>query len=325
MNIAIIGAGLIGRKRAYNLPSDFRLKTVCDVNEDAGRKLASECKCNFSNNWKITVNDPGIRAIIISTTHNYLFPIAETAAKNDKHIFIEKPGARNIDELRKLAALTAGKQQVIMVGYNHRFHPAIIKAKKITDSAFFGRILFIRARYGHGGRVGYGKEWRSDKRISGGGELLDQGSHLIDLVNFFIGNKIIDLDARLGNFFWDSKVEDAAFIYLKNNQNQAALLSTSWVEWKNIFSFEIILERAKLQIDGLGGSYGPEKLTVYKMKPEMGPPKITEYLFKGDDLSWEKELRTFSLKIRKKNYSRIELNKAQFVLDVIDKIYSKQK
>ena len=133
--------------------------------------------------------------------------------------------------------------------------------------------MFIRARYGHGGRVGYEREWRAQREVSGGGELIDQGIHLIDLTRFLAG----DVDLAFGELrttFWDMDVEDNAFLALRPHAGGFAWLHASWTEWKNLFSLEIMLERAKIEIAGLGGSYGPETLTLFEMLPEMGPPLV---------------------------------------------------
>ncbi len=320
MNIAIIGAGLIGRKRAKALPKDVNLSIVCDVNERRALEFARDFRCDSEKSWKKVVRNPKIQAVIISTTNKFLSPIAVSAILQGKHVLIEKPGSRNIKELQKISKAYHKAKVIVMFGYNHRYHPSIIKAKNLIDSKKFGKILFIRAKYGHGGRLGYEKEWRFNKTISGGGELLDQGSHLIDLVNFFCGrmNNVVGLTSRL---FWKSKVEDSAFFILNNKKGQVAQLSTTWVEWKNIFSLEIMLKRAKIQIDSLGGSYGREKLTLYKMKPEMGPPDIEELLFDESDISWENENRIFFERVRQKIYNDTSIKDALYVLSIVEKLY----
>lgn len=320
MNIAIIGVGLIGSKRVKALPSDVNLITVCDINKEKALNLADEFKCESVSDWRSVTNNPRVQAIIISTTNNYLTPIAVSSILHGKHVLIEKPGARNLKELQKIFKAYHKKKVVVMFGYNHRYHPAIIKAKKIVDSRKFGKVLFIRARYGHGGRLRYEKEWRFKREVSGGGELLDQGSHLIDLVKFFCGemNEVYGKTCRL---FWKSRAEDSSFLILSNKRGQIAQLSATWVEWKNIFSLEIMLRSAKIQIDGLGGSYGDEKLTLYKMKPEMRPPEMEEFLFDEIDKSWENENKVFFKKIKNKEYSDSSLKDALYVLSIVEKIY----
>ena len=179
----------------------------------------------------------------------------------------------------------------ICVGFNHRFHESFLEIKQELEKKDFGELMFIRGRYGHGGRLGYEKEWRANKDISGGGELIDQGSHLIDLSLFFDKN-FRHFKSHNETFFWDMDVEDNAFLVLKAKKS-ISWLHASWTEWKNLFSFEIYYKRAKFMVEGLGGSYGQETLTKYFMKDEMGVPVIEKKLYPKEDNSWSKEMDMF--------------------------------
>lgn len=322
MNVAIIGAGLIGRKRAQALPKGVKLSIICDIDPQKAKDFANDFNCNPETDWRVVTKNHKIDAVIVSTVNKFLAPITREAILGGKHVLVEKPGARNLLELKKIAKIYKNKS-VLIYGYNHRYHPTMIAAKKIIDSGMFGQILFIRAKYGHGGRLGYEKEWRFNKDLAGGGELLDQGSHLIDLVNYFTG-PMTKTFGLVDNLFWRSKLEDSAFFILRNNKGQIAQLSASCVEWKNIFCFEIMLKNAKIQIDGLGRSYGQEKLTLYKMKPEMGPPTIEEFSFNKDS-SWQEETKLFFSQIKRKNYSSKSLDDAIYVLSIIEKLYQRNR
>lgn len=322
MNTAIIGAGLIGKKRALALPQGVRVHTICDVDQKRANIFADEFNCKIETDWKKVMKNSDIQTVIICTSNKYLSEIAAGAIQNGKHVLIEKPGARHAKDIQKIIDAYKRKKVVVMFGYNHRYHPAMVLAKKIINSKKYGDVLFIRAKYGHGGRLGYDKEWRFDKEVSGGGQLLDQGSHLIDLSNYFAGELAYD-SGRIDTLFWDTKLEDAAFILLKRKKTVASL-STTCLEWKNLFCFEIMLKTAKIQIDGLGRSYGVEKLTHYIMKPEMGPPKVVEYVFDGEDTSWFIENKSFFDKIKRKEYSDVSLREAAYVLKIINQAYSKK-
>jgi predicted dehydrogenase len=177
----------------------------------------------------------------------------------------------------------------VRVGFNHRFHPALLDARRLVEGGGYGRLLHVRARYGHGGRVGYEREWRAAREISGGGELIDQGIHLVDLTRSLFGDADLAF-AELRTDFWPMEVEDNAFLALRPRMGGFAWLHASWSEWKNLFSFEIALERAKLEVTGLGGSYGVERLTVHEMRPEMGPPTTSAQEWDEPDRSWAREL-----------------------------------
>lgn len=320
MKIAIVGAGLIGRKRAGALPEGVILKTVCDKDAEKGQALAKDFSAGFEPEWENVIDDPEVEAIIIATTHDWLTPIAKAAILKGKHVLIEKPGARSLEEFEELIKAHQQNPVTVMFGYNHRYHPGIQKAKELVDSKEYGEVMFIRARYGHGARLGYEKEWRFKKEMSGGGELIDQGPHLIDLTNYLAG-QFNEVAGFTGSLYWDTKLEDAAFWAMKSDVGQIAQLSVTCEEWKNIFCFEIMLKKAKIQIDGLGRSYGKEKVTLYKMKPEMGPPDVEEFEFPEEDNSWKTENQIFFDRIKSKDYSPTALADGKYVHEIISKLY----
>ena len=277
-NIAIVGCGLIGSKRARSL-AGARLALCCDL--ELGRAMALAAAhpgAETATDWRLAVTAPDIDIVIVATTHDMLAPIATEAAHAGKHVFIEKPGARRACELDAVADAAGRTGALVRVGFNHRYHRAVQKARAIFDSGAIGPLLFIRGRYGHGGRSGYEREWRANPDLSGGGELLDQGVHLIDLSRWFLGD-FTRVTGRTPSFFWKMPVEDNAFLLLETAAAQIAFLHASWTEWKNLFSFEICGRDGKLEISGLGGSYGTERLTFYKMSPDMGPPETTAWEF----------------------------------------------
>lgn len=324
MNVGIVGAGFIGNKRARAL-GDAKLVLVADIREDRAKKLAEKHHCDCTSKWKEVVGNDSVDIVIVSTTNDYLAPIAIEAIKNGKHTLIEKPGARNLKELSKVMDAAKKRGDVkVKVGFNHRFHPALLKAKEIFDSGEIGELMYIRARYGHGGRKDYDKEWRAKPEIAGGGEMLDQGMHLVDLSRWFAG----DFDGTIGyckTMFWDMGVEDNCFALLKNKSGQIASLHTSWTEWKNLFSFEIFCKYGKLDINGLGGSYGEETLTYYKMKPEFGVPDKFVYTWPGKDVSWELELGDFIVAIRENREPVGTLHDAYAAMKIVFDIYKWSK
>jgi predicted dehydrogenase len=194
------------------------------------------------------------------------------------------------------------------------------KAKSLISAGDLGELMFVRARYGHGGRVGYDKEWRSDPNLSGGGELIDQGPHLIDLSRWFLGD-FTQVQGYAHTYYWDMAVDDNSFMLLKTSANQAAFLHVSCTEWKNIFSMEIYGKDGKLDLSGLGGSYGVEKLSYYKMLPEMGPPETISWEYPMADNSWAVEMHEFYQDIFLDREPSSGLNDAYQSLKIIDQIY----
>src|SRR5262249_55544410 len=149
--------------------------------------------------------------VMIATVNASLAPLALQAVQHGKHVLVEKPAAIRVKELEQLEALAQKQGALVRVGYNHRYHPACLKALEIFRTGALGPILFVRGRYGQGGRVGYDKEWRADPKLSGGGELIDQGVHLIDLAGLFLG-EFTQVDGHVATYFWKMPVDDNAFL-----------------------------------------------------------------------------------------------------------------
>jgi predicted dehydrogenase len=322
---AIIGCGVIGRKRAIALGQipGAALGHACDL--DAARaadlaRLAPGCKS--TTDLETALADPEVRAVIVSTLNASLAPIALAAVQAGKHVLVEKPGALQAGQLREIRDAAARTGARVRLGYNHRFHPALQKARELIDAGALGPLMFLRARYGHGGRKGYDREWRADSALSGGGELIDQGVHLIDLAGWFLGD-FTTIDGHATTYFWDMKVDDNAFLSLRTPAGQTAWLHVSCTEWKNLFSLEIYGRDAKLAIDGLGGSYGLERLTYYKMLPQMGPPETTTFEYPQADDSWGNETRAFIDDIRLGREPEPGLREGIRTLEIVETIYQK--
>jgi predicted dehydrogenase len=320
MRAAIIGCGLIGRKRSQAL-SGCRLAVCCDTLGDRAEELASTAAGAVAlTDWQAAVTRPDVDLVFVATTHDMLAPVACAAAAAGKHVLVEKPGARRAAELDPVREAAARTDVRVRVGFNHRYHRAFRKAREVFDSGVLGEMMFVRGRYGHGGRPGYDKEWRALPELSGGGELVDQGLHLIDLGRWFLGD-FDKVQGHIATYFWNTPVEDNGFLLLRTAAGQTAFLHASWTEWKNTFSFEIYGRTGKLEITGLGGSYGVERVTFYRMSPAMGPPETTTWEYPMADDSWEVEFREFLDDIRLGRRSSPGIADAQAALRVIEKVY----
>ncbi len=320
---AVIGCGLIGRKRVLALGKHPPLRYTCDLDAARAADLAKlAAGCTAVTDYRVVLADPAVDALIVSTLNASLAPITLAAVRAGKHVLVEKPGALRAEQLREIQAAAAITGARVRIGYNHRFHPALQKARELIDSGALGPLMFLRGRYGHGGRKGYDREWRADPARSGGGELIDQGVHLIDLAGWFLGH-FPKVEGHATTYFWDMRVDDNAFLSLRTAAGQTAWLHVSCTEWKNLFSLEIYGRDAKLAIDGLGGSYGVERLTYYKMLPEMGPPETTAWEFPRGDESWAIETRAFVDDIVHGRDPQPGLAEGIRVLEVVEAIYAK--
>jgi len=317
---AVNGCGLVGTKRA-KAAGEIQIVSCCDVDEARAQALAGAVPgAEASTDWQATVRRSDLHVVFVATTHDMLGPIGTEAAATGKHVLIEKPGARSKAELAAIKKAAARTGALVRVGFNHRYHAAFRKAREIFESGTLGEMMFVRARYGHGGRPGYHQEWRALREISGGGELVDQGMHLIDLARWFLGN-FSEVKGMIGTFFWNMPVEDNAFLMLRTPGGQVASLHATWTEWKNLFSFEIYGRGGKLEISGLGGSYGVERLVFYRMLPEMGPPETTIWEYPGADDSWQREVAEFAEDIRLQRQPSPGLAEAEAAWEIVESVY----
>lgn len=320
--VAIVGCGAIGRKRSAAL-AGARLVACADLHVERAEALArATAHAVATADWRAAIEHPGVDVVVVATTNDYLASVTSASLAAGKHVLVEKPAARRAAELAPVMALAARHGRLVRVGFNHRFHPAVRHARRLVDSGVLGPLLFLRARYGHGGRVGYDREWRADPVKSGGGELIDQGVHVIDLARWFLGD-FTDVSGRAHTYFWQMPVDDNAFMLLETAARQTALLHVSCTEWKNLFSFELYGRDAKIHVEGLGGSYGLERLALYRMLPEMGPPETTIWEYPQADDSWNLEFAEFLEDIGANRQPAASLADARAALTVVESIYAR--
>ena len=325
MRVGVLGCGLIGAKRADALPKEDQLVAVFDVVPERARALAARFGARDKTEVSPSAQDlvERVDVVIVATTNDQLVPSGMLAVTAGKHVLVEKPAARSATELEPLANAARGRGVRVKVGFNHRFHPAALRAREILDGGGCGDVMFVRARYGHGGRVGYDTEWRADPARSGGGELIDQGVHLVDLARWFLGAELKDVFGRTHTYFWKMPVDDNAFLTLATASGQVAHLHASCTEWKNMFSFEIYARHAKLHLEGLGGSYGVERLYHYQMRPEMGPPDTVIHEYPGADKSWAVEWAHFARALKTGAPLCGDVDDALATLRIVDRVYGR--
>jgi predicted dehydrogenase len=337
LRVGIIGCGLIGNKRARAIKDDPWSYLACASDivfshaEDLVKEYADR-KAVAYQDWQDLLDKGKVDAVVIATPNKYLKEITQGAAQRKVHILCEKPLGRNFSESTDMVRAAKENEVILKTGFNHRHHPAILKAHQLVKDNVIGKIYYARCIYGHGGRPGYEKEWRASRDVSGGGELLDQGVHVVDLFRWFMGD-FKEAYGYTSTCYWNMEVEDNAFALFKTAKGQTASMHTSWTQWKNRFTFEIYGEAGYLIIHGLGGSYGTETLHIGKRKKvngyellvnkkrisqdpsdekianqlitnntvhqyEGGPPDEEIIEFPGPDISWEEEWKEFVSAIR---------------------------
>jgi predicted dehydrogenase len=295
LRVGIAGCGLIGRKRAEALAAGDSVVGCVDLVPEAAAALAADhgaVAC--AGLQELLEMAPDV--VVVAAPHDQLAGLAESALDAGSHVLVEKPAGLGTPQIARLRAAAERADRRVKVGFNHRFHPGIARAAAEVHSGAHGELMHLRGRYGHGGRLGYDREWRAEPARSGGGELIDQGMHLLDLTHWIAGPLPLH-SALLRTHFWDTPVEDNAALILGERQGRSApwaMLHVTWTEWKNLFSLEIYCRTAKLQVDGLVRSYGPQTLRIYRMTPELGPPQLEEIAYDPEDTSWNREWEHFA-------------------------------
>jgi predicted dehydrogenase len=297
LRVAVIGAGRMGVRRAgVARAAGARIEWVVDPQLALAEQLAQGARA--SSAWREAVRDPQVDCVIVSTPNHLLAPVALAAIEARKHVLVEKPSARCAAELEPVVEAARREKLVCKAGFNYRFHPAVRRAWEMLRADQIGRLLHVVARHGHGGRRGLEREWRANPQLSGGGQLLDQGVHLLDLCRWFVGAEFTQVQAVVATEFWPMPVEDTAFCLLRTAAGVTCSVLVSLVEWKNKFHFEAVGDKGSLLVEGLGGSYGPERLTVIRRPPEFGVPQVETEEFENPDRCWDEEWAEFTAAVR---------------------------
>lgn len=297
IKIGIAGFGKIGQVRASEIEKrdDAKVVAIYDINKPA--KLHEDVK--FCESFEELLAQD-IDAVFVCAFNSVLADYTTQALEAGKHVFCEKPPARTSEELKKVIEAEKKTNLVLKYGFNHRYHYSVIEAKKIIDSGSMGKMLWLRGVYGKAGSIDYHKNWRNYREYSGGGILIDQGIHMLDLMRYLSGEDFIHINSFVTTSFWDIEAEDNAFAIMQSDRKITAMLHSSATQWKHKFLLEMAFEEGYINLDGiLSGtrSYAPEQLVVGRREFEditfaMGKPRETTIWFENDD-SWKLEVDEF--------------------------------
>ena len=297
IKVAIAGYGKIGQVRAQELSKNKDTEVVAVFDIKKPEQLDEKIKFCESYEELLTQD---IDAVFVCAFNNVLADYTTLALKAGKHVFCEKPPARTSEELLSVIEAEKESELVLKYGFNHRYHYSVIEAKKLIDSGSMGKLLWLRGVYGKAGSIDYDKNWRNYKEISGGGILIDQGIHMLDLMRYFSGQDFTHINSFVTTSYWDIESEDNAFAIMQSDEKITAMLHSSATQWKHKFLLEMCFEEGYVHLDGiLSGtrSYAPEKLVVGRREFEditfaMGKPKENTTWFENDD-SWKLEVDEF--------------------------------
>ncbi len=327
IRFGIVGYGKMGKIRARSIykSKDSTLISIYDTsNFELDNNNIKKCK-----SFDELISDD-IDAIFISTYVKFSSDYVIRSLKSGKHVFCEKPPSMNSDEMELVIEAEKKYGKVLKYGFNHRVHNSVIEAKSIINEGKLGKILWMRGVYGKAGSIDFHENWRNYKKFSGGGILLDQGIHMLDLFRYFSQENLNLLHSHITKSFWDIECEDNAFIIMNTKSGTVATLHSSATQWQHKFLLEIEMEKGYINLDGILSetrSYAPEKIIIGLRETEnynfaMGKPTEKIQHFEYDN-SWDLELEEFIFAI--KNNSKIvngNSNDALQIMKLVDKIYS---
>lgn len=274
---------------------DTHVTHVADLNKNL---LAAYPDQHGSTDWREVVN-ADVDAVFVATPNSVTPAVIIAALEAGKHVFSEKPPGRTVEDIENILRVEqAHPDRKLKFGFNHRYHAGIQEARRIIDSGRLGHLLWMRGVYGKAGGLGFENVWRSRKETAGGGILLDQGIHMLDLFRFFSGD-FIEVKSMVSTSYWPIDVEDNAFALLRDMHGRVAMLHCSSTQWKHRFNLELYLSGGYLSVNGILSStrsYGDETITVARNRFDeglaMGKP-TEEVIYFDTDPSWELEIRDF--------------------------------
>src|SRR5256714_6234483 len=294
--VAVIGAGLQARRRLPSIAEDgdYEVALIVDRKAEKAQTLAEALGAKVSTDWKVAISDSAIDVVVILTYPDSHAMMSLAAMEAGKDVLCEKPLSRTEDEARAMVETANRTGRILKCGFNHRFHPAVLEANRLFVAGHIGKPVFGRARYGIAGREGIEKEWRSDPKIVSGGQLMEQGVHLVDLFRWFLGdmNRVTGMTAA-SHWPMPAPLEDNGFVIMQSDTGVICSIHSSLTQWINLFDFEIYGAKGSLTVQGLGASYGVEKLIISEHDPN-GPCATRTIEYRGGDSSWKSEWKEFT-------------------------------
>ncbi len=329
INVGIIGLGRVGATRRDLISKHPRLAVtaVCDVKQpgpgSGWEKFPYYAKYD-------ALLEADVDAVFVATPNNITPKIVVAALRAGKHVFCEKPPGRGIDDIEAICREEKKhKGLVLKFGFNHRYHGSVMEAKRILDEGALGKVLWVRGIYGKAGSTTFEKEWRSSREVAGGGILLDQGIHMLDLFRFFLGD-FSEVKSFVTTAYWHIDLEDNAFALMRNDAGQIAFIHSSSTQWKHTFSLDIYCENGYLSLQGILSSTrsygGGERLIMAHKQFEdkahaVGNPRETVIHF-DTDRSWEMEVKEFAdCIVNNRRVQQGDSSDALKVMQLVDAIY----
>ena len=324
--VGIIGYGKMGqiRHQVISAFEDVQVQSIYDPE-------IIDTEIEKAQNSDQIIENPEIDAVFTCTPNYLNKPLTIQSLKAGKHVFCEKPPAFTAKDIEEIRAVEKESGKVLMYGFNHRHHASIKYMKKLVDDKEFGKILWMRGRYGKSVDETFYDNWRAKKELAGGGILIDQGIHMLDLF-LHLGGNFDNVHASVSNLYWNLSVEDNVFATLENTKTGlAASLHSTMTQWRHLVSLEVFLEKGYLVLNGLktsSNTYGEEILTIAKNRSTAPAAtwKDEKNITYHTDESWESELTEFFSAIKSNREVKLgNSSDALKLMKIVDKIYSFKK
>ena len=299
MKVGIAGYGVVGKTRHASILRNTPLKVnaISEASPQAQKDIPNDC--DIYNTYQELIEKAEIEIVFISLPNKFAAEAVKLSLEKGLHVFCEKPPARTLDELTEVYKLFQNyPDQKLMYGFNHRFHLSVEEAKKIIDNNTLGKIINLKGVYGKSQIISFNQtDWRTKREESGGGILLDQGIHMLDLIRYLSGKDFSKIFSFIDNAFWNYDVEDNAYVLMKSSDGVVAQLHSSATQWRHVFKLEITFQKGSLVLGGLltgSKSYGDETLRIITSNPEKdkGMPMESTTKF-NEDVSWDNEIQYF--------------------------------
>jgi predicted dehydrogenase len=297
LKVGIAGYGVVAKRRRYYIDQhpNFQTVAICDQLFTEPGSIREGVRA-YSNYHQL-LEEP--LDVLIVCLPNYLAPEVTIAGlEKGMHVFCEKPPGRTISDIKRVIEVEKKHPGLLLkYGFNHRYHESVKEALQIIKSNVYGEVVNVQGEYGKSRIIPYSGGWRSERKIAGGGILLDQGIHMVDLMRLFCG-EFIEVKSFVSNNYWNHDVEDNAFALMKDKKGRIASLHSSATLWQHKFSLQVTMKEGCLQLSGiLSGtrSYGEEKLIVVKRNDESDLGSFHEDVIRYiEDNSWHDEVYEFA-------------------------------
>jgi len=324
IKVGIIGFGVVGKRRMNFIKKNKFYKLNC-ISDIRFKKNFKKNQIKYYKDYREILNNEKLNAIFITLPNYLAAEVTKEFLKKKVHVFCEKPPGRNLEEVISVIKIEKKMKNIkLKYGFNHRYHESVKHAKKYIDGRLFGKILNIRSVYGKSKIITFEKnDWRSKRKFAGGGILLDQGIHLLDLLIYFVG-EFKNFKSFISNKFWKYDVEDNAFALMKNKEGVIASIHSTATQWQHKFIMEITFEKCLMILSGIlssSKSYGKESLIIIPRKDikKNKNKKIKKFYFYKDN-SWKEEIDEFANIIMKSK--KILTGNSSQALTVMNMIYN---